>query len=62
MSDVHVLVCSDVFSKSALGEMWVKCIKCTCWLHSACSDGSGINVYDILRIKTLVVICSGTAL
>jgi len=27
----------------------VQCIKCTCWSHSACSDGSDINVYDICQ-------------
>jgi len=49
MSDVHFLVCSDFYSKSDLGEMWVKCIKCTCWSHSACSDGSDLHVCDICQ-------------
>jgi len=31
MSDVHFLVRSDFYSKSALGEMWVKCIRSTGW-------------------------------
>jgi len=47
MSDVHVLVCSDFYSKSSLGEMWVKCIKRTGCSHSACSDGSDLYVCDI---------------
>jgi len=44
MFDVHVLVCSDIYSKSGLGEKWVKCIKCTGWSHSTCSDGSDLYV------------------
>jgi len=49
MSDVHVLVCSDFYPKSALGEMWVKCMKCTGWSQLACSDGSDLYVYDICQ-------------
>jgi len=56
MSDVQVLVCSDFYSKSALGEMWVKCIKSTGWSHKACSDGSDLYVYDICQdFKTLLL-------
>ena len=56
---MHVLVCSDFYSKSALGEMWVKCIKCTGWSHS---DGSSLYVYDICQDQnTVIVICSATA-
>ena len=49
MSDVHNLVCSDFYYKSALGEMWVKCIKYTGWSRLACSDGSDLYVYDICQ-------------
>jgi len=57
MCDVHVLVCSDFYSKSALGEMWARCIKCTGWSHSACSDGSDqYSMFVIFaRIKTLLL-------
>jgi len=48
MCDVHVLVCSDVYSKFTLGEMW-KRIKYTGWSHSACSDGSDPYVCDIFQ-------------
>ena len=51
MSDVHVLVCSDFYFKSALGEMWVKCIKCTGWSQLACSDGSDLYVWHLPGLK-----------
>jgi len=31
MSDVHVLDCRDFYPKSALRDMWVKCLRCTGW-------------------------------
>jgi len=62
MCDVHVLVCSDYYSKSALSEIWVKCIKCTGWSQLACSDGSDLHVCDIYQdYNTVIVIFSATA-
>ena len=55
MSDLYVLVCSDFYSKSTLGEMGINNIKCTGWSHSACSDGSDKMFVTFARIKTLLL-------
>jgi hypothetical protein len=37
--DAACLMCSELFSSSNGGEVWIQCKECLGWCHESCSDG-----------------------
>ena len=38
------IVCMESFANSRPKEMWVKCVSCQFWAHTACTPGAAVYI------------------